>query len=82
MLGVFTHCERKVGEPARIEPEVLILWGERDSFLDHHVAEAGLALCDNGRLTMIDGATHWLHLEDPGQVNAAILGFLADGQHH
>lgn len=72
--------ERKPGkEPARLAPPVLVLWAEHDSFLERHVAEAGLALCDQGRLGIVAGTTHWLHLEEPARVNATILGFLADG---
>lgn len=63
--------------PARIAPPTLVLWGERDSFLEHHVARAALGLCDEGRLSVVEGATHWLHLEEPARVNAEIIGFLA-----
>lgn len=62
--------------PARITPPTLILWGENDVFLERHVAEAAQALCDDARLTIIGGATHWLHLEEPGQVNGALVRFL------
>ena len=64
------------GEPARITPPTLILWGGEDSFLERHVAEAGLALCDNGRLVVVDGASHWLHLERSDRINAELIGFL------
>jgi pimeloyl-ACP methyl ester carboxylesterase len=67
----------RVGEPARIAPPTLILWGERDSFLREHVARASLDLCDDGRLTIVAGATHWLHLEEPRRVNAEIIAFLS-----
>ena len=67
---------KKPDQPARIPCPTLVLWGEKDSFLEHHVAHAGLDLCDNGRLTMVQGATHWLHLEEPARVNAEIIGFL------
>ena len=42
-----------------------------------HVVEAGLELCDRGRLVIVEGATHWLHLEEPARVNAEIINFLA-----
>ena len=66
-------------EPARITVPTLVLWGEKDSFLEHHVAHAALALCDDGQLSVIKGATHWLHLEEPARVNAKIIAFL-DGR--
>lgn len=71
--------EREAGEkPAQISPPALVLWGEEDSFLEQHVARAGLELCDRARLVVIGGATHWLHLEEPARVNAEIIDFLAD----
>jgi len=63
-------------EPARIAPPTLILWGENDVFLERHVAEAARNLCDDGQLAIISGATHWLHLDEPAQVNAALIDFL------
>ncbi len=63
-------------EPARITLPTLILWGENDVFLERHVAEAAHALCDNARLMIIGGATHWLHVEEPDQVNSALVRFL------
>ena len=65
-------------EPARIAPPTLVLWGEKDVFLEHHVAAAALALCDDGRLSIIPGATHWLHLEEAAWVNDALIGFLRE----
>jgi pimeloyl-ACP methyl ester carboxylesterase len=53
------------GAPARLTVPTLILWAGNDSFLERHVAESGLALCDDGRLEIVDGASHWLHLEKP-----------------
>ena len=72
--------ERKAGRPGRIAPPTLVLWGERDSFLERHVADAALDLCDKGRLSVITGATHWLHLEEAERVNAEIVSFLGGGQ--
>ena len=70
----------KTDEPARIQPPVLILWAGDDAFLEKHVAEAGLALCDNGRLEIVEGASHWLHLEQPERINARIVEFLGEGR--
>lgn len=65
------------GAPARITPPTLVLWGERDQALELRVADASVALCDRGRLTVVPGATHWLHLEESARVTAEIIGFLA-----
>ena len=68
------------GKPARLTPPTLILWAGDDRFLERHVAEAGLALCDDGRLEIVEGATHWLHIEEPDQVNGRIVAFLSTGR--
>lgn len=63
-------------ERARLAPPALILWAEDDRFLGRHVAEAGLALCDDGRLKIMQGTSHWLHLEQTEGVDAQIIRFL------
>ncbi|KAB0682080.1 alpha/beta fold hydrolase [Aureimonas leprariae] len=68
------------GEPARLAPPTLILWAGNDTFLERHVAEAGLALCDDGRLEFVEGASHWLHIERPERVNPRIVEFLKTGR--
>lgn len=73
--------ERRAGpHPARLAPPTLVLWAGADSVLERHVAEAGLALCDQGRLVVVEGATHWLHLEEPGRVTAEVTAFLDAGR--
>lgn len=67
-------------EPARIAPPTLILWAEDDVFLEAHVAQAGLALCDRGELEFVPDASHWLHIEQPARINARIRDWLgSDG---
>ena len=65
-------------EPARIAPPTLVVWGENDAFLERHVAHTSLELCDNGRLSIITGATRWLHLEEPARVSAELTKFLGE----
>jgi pimeloyl-ACP methyl ester carboxylesterase len=65
-------------KPARVVSPTLILWAENDPALERHVAEASLELCDRGQLEIIKGATHWLHLEEPAQINRHIIDFLHD----
>lgn len=62
--------------PARIAPPTLILWGADDAFLESHVAEAALALCDRGKLEFVPDASHWLHLEQPARIHARIRDWL------
>ena len=70
---------RRPAEPARIRPPTLVLWGERDAALERHVARDAVGLCESGRLLVIPGTTHWLHLEEPERVTAEIGGFLKGG---
>lgn len=63
-------------KPDRIEPPTLVVWAGEDSALERHVGKAGCDLCDDGRLLIIEHATHWLHLEQPDRVNAAVIQFL------
>lgn len=62
--------------PRRIAPPTLVLWGEKDAFLGDHVAHSALEMCDDGRLSFVAGATHWLHLEESGRVTEELIGFL------
>lgn len=59
-----------------IEVPVRILWGARDAFLGIGLAHAALELCRNGRLDILDDASHWLHHEEPDRVNQILLEFL------
>jgi pimeloyl-ACP methyl ester carboxylesterase len=63
----------------RVAPETLVLWGARDRFLTRSLADDSLAFCENGRLRVLEDATHWLHHEVPGVVADELLGFL-DGR--
>lgn len=60
----------------RIGVPVLIVWGTGDKFGEKSGAEASLALCVNGRLRLVEGATHWVHHEEPDLVNMELVGFL------
>lgn len=65
-------------QPRRITPPTLILWGEKDSFLEGHIARSALDYCDDGNLTIVTDATHWLHLEEPERINRELIAFLGD----
>lgn len=61
----------------RIDLPVTVLWGEQDSWLDRGLADAALALCSHGELVPFPQATHWLHHEEPDEVNRRLLKALA-----
>jgi pimeloyl-ACP methyl ester carboxylesterase len=62
-----------------IAPEVhipsLILWGAKDTFLGRNMADESIKKCSRGELVILPQATHWLHHEEPDEVNAQILRF-------
>ena len=46
--------------PARVSVPVHVVWGRDDKLLDASMVEPSLALCDDGRVTWFDDATHWV----------------------
>ncbi len=65
------------GRGARITVPTLLIWGAQDRFLGSEMAQPSIELCDDGRLVVIDDATHWLQHEEPDRVNALIDGFVS-----
>ncbi|MFO0907487.1 MAG: alpha/beta hydrolase [Isosphaeraceae bacterium] len=45
-------------------------------------SHVSLALCDQGRLELIEEATHWVQHEEPGCVNRRLIDFLGDPGRH
>jgi pimeloyl-ACP methyl ester carboxylesterase len=60
----------------RVTVPTLLIWGTKDRFLGQEMAEASIALCDQGRLELIPEATHWVQLEEPERVNRLLVEFL------
>jgi pimeloyl-ACP methyl ester carboxylesterase len=67
--------ERPAG--LRVRVPTLLLWGTEDEFLGREMAQPSIDLCDDGRLEFFEGATHWLHHEEPEWVNARLIEFLS-----
>jgi epoxide hydrolase 4 len=63
----------------RVHVPTLIVWGPKDRFLDQRIARMSLDQCDDGKLEMIDQATHWVQHEEPERVNRLLLDFLGGG---
>ncbi|EMR01202.1 alpha/beta fold hydrolase [Cesiribacter andamanensis] len=59
-----------------ISTPTLLLWGKQDQFLSHQMARLSIAQCRQGRLVMLENATHWLHHEQPREVNRLIQQFI------
>ena len=72
---------RNVRPPvARVRAPTLILWGDRDRFLDRGLAEAAAALCDDARVVHMEKAGHWVQHEAAARVNRELAAFLSGGR--
>jgi len=60
----------------RISIPTLLIWGAKDRFLGQDMAQPSIDLCDKGRLVFFEEATHWVHHEEPDQVNRLLIEFL------
>ena len=63
---------------APVEAPTLVVWGARDVALSHTMAAPSADLCADGRLVMIDDATHWVQHDAPERVNRSLLDHLAE----
>ncbi|MCK6545290.1 alpha/beta hydrolase [Myxococcota bacterium] len=59
-------------DEALIRPPTLLVWGRDDALLSEAMAAPSVALCEQGTLALVDGATHWVHHEEPERVTALI----------
>ncbi len=56
----------------------LVIWGARDPFLERKLARPSADFCKEGRLILVEEATHWVQHEEAPRVNAWIEAFLRD----
>jgi pimeloyl-ACP methyl ester carboxylesterase len=59
----------------RVRAPALLIWGARDRFLGIEMAQPSVDLCDDGRLVVLEEATHWVQHEEPERVCREILDF-------
>ena len=62
----------------RVDSPALVIWGAKDKFLGRGLGPASLDLCDDGRLEVIEEASHWVQHEEPERVNRLLIGFLRE----
>jgi epoxide hydrolase 4 len=65
------------GPATPVSVPVRVIWGDRDSFLEHGLAEAGAALCERAEVFHLPAATHWVQHEEPDAINRLLIEFLA-----
>lgn len=64
----------------RVAVPVLILWGEEDRFLGREMAKASLAFCDQGRVILFPGVSHWIQHEEPERVAGELIAHFRGDQ--
>ena len=62
----------------RIGPPLLLIWGTADTALDAKMAPLSVDLCDDGRLHLLEGVSHWVQHQAPDEVNRLLLAYLAE----
>lgn len=61
----------------QVKVPTLILWGEKDAFLEAKMARESVAYCDKAEVQYFPDATHWLPHEEADAVNRAIDRFIS-----
>ncbi len=69
-MPLSTPTARKITAPVRI------LWGDADTALQPGLAEAALRYCEQAEVIHLPGASHWLHHEEPEEIDARLAEFL------
>ena len=69
------------GDPAdppsqTVDSPTMLIWGTQDPYLSTGMARDSMQYCSNGRLELIEDATHWVQHEVPDRVNDLLLEFL------
>jgi pimeloyl-ACP methyl ester carboxylesterase len=60
----------------RIRVPTLILWGDQDIALKTEMAYASRELCNQAKLVVLEGASHWIQHDEAGTVNRHLVDFL------
>ncbi len=76
MINWYRSLFRRPGKtvkPEKIQVPTLMIWGKLDPHLMWQMAPESMALCANGRLELIETATHWVHQDKPAIVNRLLI---------
>jgi len=74
--AAFWRTLRGVVSDAPITAPTLVLWGARDVALRRQMAAPSADLCANGRLVVLEEATHWVQHDAPDTVTHYLLDHL------
>ncbi len=70
---------RALDRMSPIDVPVLVIWGERDSFLGSELAQPARRWVPNVRVERLAEATHWVQHDAAERVNELLTEFLASG---
>jgi pimeloyl-ACP methyl ester carboxylesterase len=73
--AAFRHPDLR--RDVQVHVPTLILWGEKDAFLEARMARESADYCDSAEVKYFPEATHWLPHEEADAVNRAITDFIA-----
>jgi pimeloyl-ACP methyl ester carboxylesterase len=75
------HPSRELGprhDLPRVAAPTLGIWSSGDAYLvEEPMLRSEEHAKGRGRYERIDGASHWMHLDEPERVNAVLLAFFA-----
>jgi haloalkane dehalogenase len=73
LLGTVLSRRRRIPELRRFQPPVRVIFGTGDRYMNPRVARQFAALFPNSQLHLLDGAGHFVQVDQPQQVAALIL---------
>jgi epoxide hydrolase 4 len=80
MLNWYRAARYMSGRLKKLNPRVfvptLMIWGARDIALGRELAQSSIDLCHDGRLVLLETASHWVQHEEADRVNALLQQFL------
>jgi pimeloyl-ACP methyl ester carboxylesterase len=59
-----------------VQAETLVIWGERDAFLENELAQPDARWVPRARVERIAGASHWVQADAPDEVSRLLVEFL------
>lgn len=71
-----TDSAARVIDPATVQAPTLLLHGAEDRVSSRAVSESLAARIDRSRLTIVEGAGHWIHVDKPERFCDLLKGFL------
>jgi pimeloyl-ACP methyl ester carboxylesterase len=74
LLGTVLTRRRRIPEMRRFTPPVKVIFGARDRYLNPRVARNFAALFPSSELHLLDGAGHYVQVDQPQQVADLIVG--------